>query len=86
MTQRLHAFLRTATAIVVGLVFLTGTVASAADYYWDANGATAGTGGPGTWTTANTWRANSSTGTLGNWPNSGNNDRVGFPVPGDMRV
>ena len=86
MPQRLHAFLRTATAIVVGLVFLTGTVASAADYYWDANGATAGTGGTGTWTTANTWRANSSTGTLGNWPNSGNNNAFFEGTAGQVTV
>jgi autotransporter-associated beta strand protein len=39
----------------------------ATDYYWDANGAAAGTGGTGTWGTANTWRDASATGSLLNW-------------------
>jgi len=53
--------------------------AGAADYYWDANGGTAGTGGTGTWTTANTWRQGSATGTLGSWPNvAANNDNAFF--------
>jgi autotransporter-associated beta strand protein len=38
-----------------------------ADYFWDANGSAANTGGTGTWGTANTWRAGSVTGTLGSW-------------------
>jgi len=61
---------------MVSVAFLASgmPVARAADYYWDANGGTAGTGGTGVWTAANTWRANSSTGTLGTWPNSGNNN------------
>ncbi|MCW1923874.1 autotransporter-associated beta strand repeat-containing protein [Luteolibacter arcticus] len=41
----------------------------AADFYWDANGVTAGTGGGGSWNTAGTWRDGSATGTLGNWVN-----------------
>jgi autotransporter-associated beta strand protein len=44
-----------------------GVVPLAAALYWDANGATAGTGGTGTWTTANTWRAGSPSGTLQTW-------------------
>ena len=40
----------------------------AADLYWDANGATAGTGGTGSWnTTANLWRNGSETGSLQAW-------------------
>ncbi|MFZ4436331.1 MAG: fibronectin type III domain-containing protein [Flavobacterium psychrophilum] len=42
------------------------------DLYWDANGATAGTGGTGTWNTAGTWRSGSATGTLGNWVDGSN--------------
>jgi autotransporter-associated beta strand protein len=70
-----------ATSYAVGLLkavaaitlALAVTTASAADYYWDANGASAGTGGSGTWTTANTWRLGSAVGTLGNWPGATNN-------------
>jgi autotransporter-associated beta strand protein len=43
-----------------------------ANLYWDANGATAGTGGTGTWNTAGTWRSGSATGTLGNWVDGSN--------------
>lgn len=44
----------------------------AADLYWDSNGATANTGGTGTWHNANTWRTGAASGTLGNW-SDGNN-------------
>ena len=41
---------------------------SAADLYWDANGATTtATGGTAVWNTASTWRDSSATGTLQNW-------------------
>ncbi|RYD61381.1 MAG: hypothetical protein EOP83_17135, partial [Verrucomicrobiaceae bacterium] len=40
---------------------------TAADLYWDANGATAGTGAAGVWNTAATWRQGSVSGTLGDW-------------------
>jgi fibronectin-binding autotransporter adhesin len=43
------------------------SVVRGADLFWDVNGATAGTGGAGTWTTANTWRSGSAVGALGNW-------------------
>ena len=49
------------------LAFVTATRVPAADYFWDANGAAAGTGGTGTWATANTWRDGSATGTLLSW-------------------
>ncbi|MCX6857361.1 MAG: hypothetical protein NTV80_20925 [Verrucomicrobia bacterium] len=50
--------------------------ARAATFFWDANGATAGTGGTGNWeTTSSLWRASSDTGTLGIWSNiGGDND------------
>jgi fibronectin-binding autotransporter adhesin len=53
-------------SLVFGSLLLASPVL-ATDYYWDANGATAGTGGTGTWGTANTWRDGSATGTLGSW-------------------
>jgi hypothetical protein len=44
------------------------SVASAASLFWDANGATTtAVGGTGTWSTANTWRDGSTTGTLQSW-------------------
>jgi fibronectin-binding autotransporter adhesin len=54
------------------------TNAQAATLYWDANGATAGTGGNGNWeTTSSLWRLDSDTGALGTWTNIGsNNDAV----------
>jgi autotransporter-associated beta strand protein len=60
---------------MVSVAFLASgmTVAQAADYYWDANGVGAGTGGSGTWTTTNTWRTGSATGTLVSWPGATNN-------------
>ncbi len=42
------------------------TSTQAADYFWDANGATAGIGGTGNWN-ATAWRDGSATGTLGLW-------------------
>ena len=59
-----------------GILVLAASARSATaqtDLYWDADGTTSSsTGGTGTWTTANTWRAGSATGTLGNW-SDGNN-------------
>ncbi|MBN8459276.1 MAG: hypothetical protein J0M04_15710 [Verrucomicrobia bacterium] len=49
--------------------------AFAADLYWDANGATSGTGNSGTttsvntWSNVNTWHSGSATGTLRSWVN-----------------
>jgi fibronectin-binding autotransporter adhesin len=46
--------------------------AHAATFFWDANEATAGTGGTGNWeTTSSLWRASSDTGILGIWSNIG---------------
>jgi autotransporter-associated beta strand protein len=73
---------------MVSVAFLASgmPVARAADYYWDANGSTAGTGGTGVWTASNTWRANSSTGTLGAWPNLGNNNAFFEGTAGQVSV
>lgn len=50
------------------------STAQATDYFWDANGSGAGTGGTGNWDTASSlWRLTSDTGTLGIWPNTGTN-------------
>ena len=55
----------------VSVAFLTVYPLQAADYYWDANGATAGTGGTGNWTTTGSlWRADSAAGALGSWANN----------------
>jgi autotransporter-associated beta strand protein len=57
------------------LCFTLGQASHAAGLHWDADGdASAATGGAGTWTTANTWRDGSATGTLGNWADG--NDAV----------
>jgi autotransporter-associated beta strand protein len=53
--------------VLLALAGFMTSIVRGADLFWDANGATAGTGGAGTWTTANTWRDGSATGTLGNW-------------------
>ena len=58
------------TKSLTAFVFCLSSAASATDLYWDANGATSGTGGTGTWHTANSsipWRSGSSSGTLGAW-------------------
>ena len=65
---------RCCAALAALLLTLTNLVA--ADLYWDANGGTTGTGGNGTWSTANTWRNGSSTGTLQSWVD-GNNAILG---------
>lgn len=49
------------------LSFAVAPALTAADYFWDANGGTAGTGGTGTWGAVNTWRDGSATGTLLSW-------------------
>ena len=80
--------LHRALAAMVSVAFLASgmPIAQAADYYWDANGATGGTGGTGVWTTTNTWRQTSSAGTLGNWPNSGNNNAFFEGTAGQVSV
>ncbi|MCW1885251.1 autotransporter-associated beta strand repeat-containing protein [Luteolibacter flavescens] len=53
--------------LIVVLSGMTAATSSAADLYWDANGATAGTGAGGVWNTASVWRQGSVSGALGNW-------------------
>jgi len=50
----------------------TTLAAVAVDLYWDGNGATAGTGGTGLWTTANHWRTGSDAGALVTWTDGNN--------------
>jgi autotransporter-associated beta strand protein len=67
MKSKSNPFLKSA-ALAASIVLTLGQAASAADFYWDFNGATTtATGGAGNWSTASTWRDSSSTGTLGNW-------------------
>lgn len=74
MKPRSISFLRSAT-LATSIVLTFGTHATAADYYWDSNGDTSGTGGAGNWKTASSespWRNGSSTGTLGAWVDGNN--------------
>lgn len=69
-TRRLFS----AMAALPALAILT-PVAQGADFYWDSNGGTSGTGGTGNWTTANSsipWRDGSAAGTLGAWTDGNN--------------
>jgi autotransporter-associated beta strand protein len=59
------------SAICIAALLL-GQSAQADELFWDPNGATAGTGGTGTWTTANTWRNGSDVGTLQTWADGNN--------------
>ena len=73
-------FSKLAILLGVGLLSALGTSsdARAATLYWDANGATAGTGGTGAWNTSDlAWRDGSTVGTLQAWMN--NND-VNLPT------
>jgi fibronectin-binding autotransporter adhesin len=75
-----NVFVRAVAIYAFGILFflLMCAMAPAATLYWDANGATAGTGGTGNWeTTSSLWRAGSDTGTLGIWSNiGGDNDAI----------
>ncbi len=53
------------------LLLMTASSGIAQTLYWDQNGATAGTGGAGNWSTAGTWRLDSDIGGLQNWDNGG---------------
>lgn len=70
-------------SVLVSVLALGGS-ARANSYYWDANGASAGTGGSGTWTTASTWRDGSPTGTLVTWANG--HEAVFQGTPGDVII
>lgn len=67
LKNRTALMLGIATAAALGAV----EQSQAATLYWDANGATTGTGGTGNWNTADsTWRNGSATGTLQAWANN----------------
>ena len=88
MKKTIGRIIRKSIAIIASVAIVASgmLIAQAADYYWDANGNTGGTGGTATWTTNNTWRLNSSAGTLGNWPNSGNNNAFFEGTAGQVTV
>jgi autotransporter-associated beta strand protein len=56
---------------LVVMILMIASSGIAQTLYWDQNGATAGTGGAGNWSTASTWRLGSDAGTLQSWDNSG---------------
>lgn len=66
-----HSLLLTWLLGLVCFVLASGSVSSQTSLFWDQNGATSGTGGTGNWSTANTWRSGSDTGTLQTWDNAG---------------
>ena len=81
MKPKSNPFFRTAT-FAVSMFLSFGARGSAADLYWDSNGATSGTGGGGNWTTANAgspWRTDTTGGALGAWVD-GNNAIFGGSV------
>ena len=66
---------RRAVLTAATIAVLCTSTAKAADLYWDANGATAGTGGTGNWLTpsnVSNWRTGGTGGALGTW-SDGNN-------------
>jgi fibronectin-binding autotransporter adhesin len=65
-------------------ISLSGS-APAATFFWDHNGAAAGTGGTGAWdTTSSFWRTGSDVGALGTYGNA-NNDAVVLAGTAGMR-
>lgn len=71
MKNRPNPFLRSAALAASIFVGLAASAQAQTNYFWDFNGATTGTGGAGNWSTTNTWRESSATGTLGNWVDGG---------------
>ena len=68
MKNQLSSSIRILLQLVLAFVlFMSGASAWAQNLFWDANGATAGTGGTGNWLTAGTWRDGSAAGTIVNW-------------------
>ncbi len=56
--------------VLATFILIAGSQAHADNFYWDSNGATAGTGGGGNWTTTGSlWRAAAVDGALGSWVN-----------------
>ena len=65
MKNQLSSSIRILLKLVLGFVlFMSSSSARAQNLFWDANGATAGTGGTGNWLTAGTWRDGSAAGTV----------------------
>lgn len=54
-------------SLIASIIISFGHSSNAAEYFWDVNGDTAGTGGAGNWSTANLWRNGSVSGGRGNW-------------------
>jgi autotransporter-associated beta strand protein len=71
MKIRLNPFVRSTTLAASIFVGLAASAQAQTNYFWDSNGGTTGTGGAGNWSTTNTWRESSATGTLGNWVDGG---------------
>jgi autotransporter-associated beta strand protein len=71
MKSRPNPFLSTAAFAASFFVGLAASAQAQTNYFWDFNGVTTGTGGAGNWSTVNTWRDSSATGTLGNWVDGG---------------
>src|ERR1035437_5010300 len=72
---------------MAGLAMLAlGQSAQAADLYFDGNGATAGTGGTGLWTTASHWRIGSDAGTPTTWTDGNNAHFLGSLTPGLVTI
>lgn len=66
------------TGLVITSFFFSVCELSAADLYWDADGAASGaTGGTGDWSKVSAWRAGSSIGTLGDWVQTTSNAYLG---------
>jgi len=74
-----------------GMLIMLGGATAQADLYWDANGASAGTGGTGPWNTSDlTWRAVNHVGVLQAWANGNNatfvNGAVYYVTPGTITL
>ena len=77
LQRRIDACLIVFTLLVIALLFRTS--AHGADFYWDANGPGAGTGGAGNWDNSSLlWRLGGATGTLTTFPGYGDPDNDAF--------
>ena len=74
--------------LLLASVLLATRSAQATDYFWDQNGAAAGTGGTGTWdTTSSLWRSPLVTDPLTTWPTTGtNNDAIFGGTAGTVSI
>ena len=68
MVTRIRLLKRIAILLMaVAAMVFTEPARAQTTLFWDANGATSGTGGTGNWLTTGVWHSGSSTGTLGDW-------------------